>query len=153
MSSRIGKQIVAGYTKYNSYKSLSHKPRLNNVELDDNLNLQDLGIQPAGNYLSEENVLDSLRQINGLAVPNYGAVEQVELPFFSETSGVLVCNLTLDQETVVHIFVNNAEIYTINNFGTMIAPHVLQIPLVKGTNVFTKVSGLIRYQVYRFIPY
>ena len=37
-----------------NYNDLSNKPKINNVELSGNKSLNDLGIQPAGNYLTEE---------------------------------------------------------------------------------------------------
>ena len=36
------------------YTDLTNKPKINNVELNGNKTLNDLGIQPAGNYLTEE---------------------------------------------------------------------------------------------------
>ena len=37
-----------------NYNALTNKPKINNVELNGNKTLNDLGIQPAGNYLTEE---------------------------------------------------------------------------------------------------
>ena len=37
------------------YKALINKPKINNVVLDENKTLDDLGIQPKGNYLEKEN--------------------------------------------------------------------------------------------------
>ena len=37
-----------------NYNALTNKPKINNVELNGNKSLNDLGIQPAGNYLTEE---------------------------------------------------------------------------------------------------
>ena len=37
-----------------NYNALTNKPKINNVELKGNKSLNDLGIQPAGNYLTEE---------------------------------------------------------------------------------------------------
>lgn len=36
------------------YKDLGNKPRINGIVLDDDLTLEDLGIQPKGNYINEE---------------------------------------------------------------------------------------------------
>ena len=36
------------------YTDLTNKPKINNVELNGNKSLNDLGIQPVGNYLTEE---------------------------------------------------------------------------------------------------
>ena len=37
-----------------NYNALTNKPKINNVELNGNKSLNDLGIQPSGNYLTEE---------------------------------------------------------------------------------------------------
>lgn len=37
-----------------NYNALTNKPKINNVELNGNKSLNELGIQPAGNYLTEE---------------------------------------------------------------------------------------------------
>jgi len=37
-----------------NYNALTNKPKINNVELNGNKSLNDLGIQPVGNYLTEE---------------------------------------------------------------------------------------------------
>ena len=37
-----------------NYNDLSNKPKINNVELNGNKSLNDLGIQPKGNYLTSE---------------------------------------------------------------------------------------------------
>ena len=45
-----------GINKYKNYKELSNKPSINGVELIDNKSLDELGIQPAGNYSTYEYV-------------------------------------------------------------------------------------------------
>lgn len=37
----------------NNYNDLTNKPKINNIELSDNKSLEDLGIQPKGDYLTE----------------------------------------------------------------------------------------------------
>ena len=45
-----------GINKYKNYKELSNKPSINGVELIDNKSLDELGIQPSGNYSTYEYV-------------------------------------------------------------------------------------------------
>lgn len=45
-----------GINKYKNYKELSNKPSINGVELIDDKSLDELGIQPAGNYSTYEYV-------------------------------------------------------------------------------------------------
>lgn len=45
-----------GINKYKNYKELSNKPSINGIELIDNKSLDELGIQPAGNYSTYEYV-------------------------------------------------------------------------------------------------
>lgn len=47
---------TGGTTNYNE---LTNKPQINNVELAGNKTLEDLGIQPAGDYLTDETLLDN----------------------------------------------------------------------------------------------
>ena len=46
--------IGGGSGGTSNYNALTNKPKINNVELKGNKSLNDLGIQPAGNYLTEE---------------------------------------------------------------------------------------------------
>lgn len=48
----------------NNYKDLINKPQINNVELTDNKTLDDLGIQPKGDYASNEYVNNLIGDIN-----------------------------------------------------------------------------------------
>ena len=47
-------EIGGGSGGTSNYNALTNKPKINNVELKGNKSLNDLGIQPAGNYLTEE---------------------------------------------------------------------------------------------------
>lgn len=47
-------EIGGGGGGTSNYNALTNKPKINNVELVGNKSLNDLGIQPAGNYLTEE---------------------------------------------------------------------------------------------------
>jgi len=57
------------------YKELGNKPKINNVTLVDNVSLEDLGVQPVGEYITEE-VLDNKGYLT--AVPT-GYVTEEEL--------------------------------------------------------------------------
>lgn len=45
-----------GDIKTSNYNDLSNKPKINDIELKENKTLSQLGIQPAGNYATEEYV-------------------------------------------------------------------------------------------------
>lgn len=47
-------EIQGGGGGSSDYSDLTNKPKINNVELNGNKSLNELGIQPAGNYLTEE---------------------------------------------------------------------------------------------------
>lgn len=47
-------EIKGGGGGSSDYTDLTNKPKINNVELNGNKSLNDLGIQPIGNYLTEE---------------------------------------------------------------------------------------------------
>lgn len=47
-------EIGGGGGGTSDYSDLTNKPKINNVELNGNKTLNDLGIQPVGNYLTEE---------------------------------------------------------------------------------------------------
>lgn len=40
-----------------NYNQLTNKPQINDIELTGNKTLEDLGVQPAGDYLTEDDVL------------------------------------------------------------------------------------------------
>ena len=46
-------QIVSTIGGTTNYNELTEKPKINNIELEGNKTLEDLGIQRAGNYLTE----------------------------------------------------------------------------------------------------
>lgn len=52
MTIRQGDTIVAGSIKADDYTALVNKPKINNIELVGNKSLEDLGIQPAGQYVT-----------------------------------------------------------------------------------------------------
>lgn len=55
MTIRQGDKIVAGYTPSKDYLALENRPSINHVELNGNLSLSDLGIQPKGSYVETDN--------------------------------------------------------------------------------------------------
>ena len=52
------------------YADLSNKPKINNVELNGNKSLNDLGIQPAGNYALESDMTEAQNDIEALQTEN-----------------------------------------------------------------------------------
>lgn len=69
--------VVGGTT---NYKALSNKPLINGIELVDDKTLEDLGIQPIGNYASEEYVQE---QVDNIDIPevdlsNYYTKEDID---------------------------------------------------------------------------
>jgi hypothetical protein len=72
--------IISSYNKGNNgittdYKLLGNKPKINNVVLDGNLSLDELGIQPKGEYITEE----ELSQKGYLTVVPSGYITEEEL--------------------------------------------------------------------------
>lgn len=74
-----------GSTGTTDYTQLTNKPQINNVELQGNKTLVELGIQPAGNYLTEvpaeyvtETELEGKGYITSSALANYATVDTVE---------------------------------------------------------------------------
>lgn len=55
MTIRQGDKIVAGYTPSKDYLTLENRPSINHIELNGNLSLSDLGIQPKGSYVETDN--------------------------------------------------------------------------------------------------
>lgn len=55
MTIRQGDKIVAGYTPSKDYLALENRPSINHIELNGNLSLSDLGIQPKGSYVETDN--------------------------------------------------------------------------------------------------
>lgn len=51
---------ASGEAGTNDYNNLQNKPSINNVELDGNKTLEELGIQPKGEYATEEQVTEQL---------------------------------------------------------------------------------------------
>ena len=51
-------EIGGGSGETSNYNALTNKPKINNVELNGNKSLNDLGIQPAGNYALESEIPD-----------------------------------------------------------------------------------------------
>lgn len=58
MSVRVGTTVVSPFRSggggTSDYTDLTNKPKINNVELNGNKTSSDLGLQPAGNYLTSE---------------------------------------------------------------------------------------------------
>lgn len=54
LNSKIKKGLSTG-----SYEQLSNKPQINDIELVGNKSLDELGIQPAGDYLTDETLPDN----------------------------------------------------------------------------------------------
>lgn len=69
--------VVGGTT---NYKVLSNKPKINGVELVDDKTLEELGIQPIGNYASEEYVQDQVKNIDipEVDLSNYYTKEDID---------------------------------------------------------------------------
>ena len=57
-------EIGGGTSNYNA---LTNKPKINNVELNGNKTLNDLGIQPVGNYALESNMIEAQNEIDHLS--------------------------------------------------------------------------------------
>ena len=75
----------SGSTGTTDYTQLTNKPQINNVELQGNKTLAELGVQPAGNYLTEvpaeyvtETELNSKGYITSSALADYATVDTVE---------------------------------------------------------------------------
>lgn len=62
------------------YKALLNKPQINNVELSGNKTLEELGIQPIGNYASEEYVQEQVDKIDipEVDLSNYYTKEDID---------------------------------------------------------------------------
>ena len=79
-----------------NYNALTNKPKINNVELNGNKSLNDLGIQPAGNYALESEIPDVsnfiTKDVNNLT--NY--VLKSDHPPIEEEGTVLTLNGTGD---------------------------------------------------------
>lgn len=54
LNSKIKKGLSTG-----NYDQLSNKPQINDIELVGNKSLDELGIQPAGDYLTDETLPDN----------------------------------------------------------------------------------------------
>ena len=52
------------------YTDLTNKPKINNVELNGNKSLNDLGIQPVGNYALESDMIEAQNDIEALQTEN-----------------------------------------------------------------------------------
>ena len=86
LNSKIGEggSGTGGTTNYNS---LTNKPKINNVELTGNKTLEDLGIQEAGNYLTEDNLPDIPEIDETLSISGNAADAKVVGDKFTELDG------------------------------------------------------------------
>ena len=75
---------TGGTTNYNN---LQNKPKINNVELTGNKTLEDLGIQEAGNYLTEDNLPDIPEIDETLSISGNAADAKVVGDKFTELDG------------------------------------------------------------------
>lgn len=64
MSARIAPLTATGTGGTNDYNRLKNKPSINDVELEGNKTLEELGIQPVGDYVEEQEFTDQLGQID-----------------------------------------------------------------------------------------
>ena len=86
LNSKIGEggSGTGGTTNYND---LQNKPKINNVELTGNKTLEDLGIQAAGNYLTEDDLPDVPEIDETLSVSGKAADAKVVGDKFTELDG------------------------------------------------------------------
>lgn len=85
-----------------NYNDLSNKPTINNIELSGNKTSSDLGLQPAGNYATTENVNNKADKIQIISIegtdvtqelsPNkyykFGEVTNLTITLASEIAGI-----------------------------------------------------------------
>lgn len=84
MTIRQGDKIVAGVVSNTDYNMLDNKPSINNIILNGNFSLSDLGIQPEGDFVSEQKLTETLT--------NYVSKEDLSLKIADELA--LVENFT-----------------------------------------------------------
>ena len=91
-----------------SYTDLTNKPKINNVELNGNKSLNDLGIQPAGNYALESDIPDVsnfiTKDVNNLTnytlKTNTGSLIDLEI---NDTTYVVTLKLKNQDGTIISI--------------------------------------------------
>ncbi len=119
------------------YKPLKNKPSINNVELDDNKSLHDLGIQPEGEYITKEvnnltNYTDT-ETLNGFL--NQKA-DKTEIP-------TKVSQLTNDSN-FIDKNVNNLKNYTTtDSLNELLGDKADKVEIPKSTSQLTNNSGYI----------
>ena len=66
------------YNSTDSYEDLDNRPFINGVEIVGQLSLEDLGIQPAGDYLDQTDLEEIENKINSIDVSAYATNERVD---------------------------------------------------------------------------
>ena len=84
-----GKDAEGG-SGVSDYKLLENKPSINGKKLLDNLSLKDLGIQPEGDYLTEED-------LKGIDLTNYYTKEEIDNTL-GDINTILATLVTVDEE-------------------------------------------------------
>ena len=118
LNSKIGEggSGTGGTTNYND---LQNKPKINNVELTGNKTLKDLGIQAAGNYLTEDDLPDVPEIDETLSVSGKAADAKVVGDKFTELDGNIeninenISGIKTDLANTSDAIINEAEGETI----------------------------------------
>lgn len=66
------------YDSTDNYEELNNRPFINGVEIVGQLSLEDLGIQPAGNYLDQNDLEEIENKINNIDLSAYATNERVD---------------------------------------------------------------------------
>ena len=112
------------------YADLVNKPSINGKELNGNISLKDLGIQPAGNYADKDTVTDVLNSITNIN-NNLSAINE-------DIEGINTDIVTIN-DSITGI---NHDIGTINNSITGINTDILDI----NTNLNTHINDVSKFE-------
>ena len=124
-------QRVGGEAGTSDYNDLANKPQINNVELAGNKTLEELGIQPQGNYVSDANYVHTDNNFSNEDKNKLDGLSNYELPKASDTvlGGIKIGdNLSIDDDGKV-----NASVVAGEN-GATFTPSVSEEGIISWTN-------------------
>lgn len=98
---------IGGTTNYNE---LTEKPKINNIELEGNKTLEDLGIQPKGNYVIDNNYVHTDN--------NYTTVEKNKLSSLSNYDDTEIRNALSNKANILDIPTKTSQLTNDSDFAT-----------------------------------
>lgn len=145
-------EIGGGGGGTSNYNALTNKPKINNVELNGNKSLNDLGIQPVGNYALESDIPTNTSELTN---------DSGFITGYTETDPTVpnhVKNITQENITSWNNKADSSDIPDVSNFITNSVNNLLNYYLKSETYTKQEVNNLIgqiatlQFQVVSTLP-